>query len=109
MFIEWLRKKLNLPACKNCEVLMRQLEISNEEKRKLLNSILEFSKPIQPIISDKEEEKPVKPANLTTAKNWRVQAALLEEEDRQKAQLMARKQQEELDKLEKEIFENDAI
>jgi uncharacterized Zn finger protein (UPF0148 family) len=88
----WIHKLLNphCPDCKeerdnsrvcpSCETLKMQLEISNNEKRQLLERILE-----KPALESKPELREVtRPVNVP----WRVRQQMLEAEDREKARLM---------------------
>jgi len=72
----------------------------NYEKNKLLQTILDWNKPTQLDTLDRVETEPVKSLNMP----WRVRQQLLENEDKQKAQLL--KMQQETEKLEKELSIN---
>lgn len=79
---EWLLIRREARICESCETLKHQLEISNFEKKQLLDRLLE--KP--------EKEVTKEPMNWATVptKNipWNVRRQLLETEDRERAKLM---------------------
>lgn len=88
--------------CQSCETLTMQLALSNNEKERLLNKLLE--KPSEPVHTEAPE--------ITHKLNvpWKVRQQMLEAEDRKKAQLMrdAPKSQvimktETIENLEKEL------
>lgn len=83
--------------CKSCEVLQRQLEIVNFEKKQLLETILEGNKPKIETVTIAPSE-PIKPRNVS----WAVKRQMLEQEDRKRA-ILEREKQEEIEKLEKEV------
>jgi hypothetical protein len=66
--------------CSSCETLRLQLEISNSEKRQLLERILE--KPV--VVNSTGPVEMTKPMNVP----WNVRRQMLEAEDRVKARLM---------------------
>lgn len=73
--------------CMSCETLKDQLARVNDEKKQLLESILEKPKEEEPRILEKEEIQ-------SKYVPWRVRQAALEAEDRQKAMLLKKKQEE---------------
>lgn len=84
-------ERLEKKVCQSCETLREQLNQVNFEKKQLLDSILQ--KPVieQPRIETEE-------LNKINYRPWKVKQALLEAEDRKKAELI-RKNEE----LEKEL------
>jgi hypothetical protein len=88
-------------VCQSCETLRNQLEISNYERRQMLDTILSFSKPkVEETTPDLSASTPVRPKVVT----WSVKRQILEEEDRAKAKILRdRKSTEE---LEKEVLAN---
>lgn len=106
MIKELMYKWFNLEPlpCQSCETLKLQLSIANHEKQELLNTILTFTKP-----TAREETAPavdyekVKPKMMT----WNVRRQMLEAEDRKTAQLLLKKQKEnvseQIAELEKEL------
>lgn len=66
--------------CKSCETLKAQLEISNYEKKQLLERILE-----KPVV-----EKNEPPVQVTRPHNipWNVRKQMMEAEDRERARIM---------------------
>lgn len=96
---EVFRKLFRLPEahCESCDVLQKQLEVANYEKGQLLGHILDFTKP-------KTEEKfvtreidPIRPRAMP----FSVRRQMLEAEDRAKADIL-RKQQQDIENLERE-------
>lgn len=69
------------PICEVCEVLKKQLEIEQVEKRRLLDALL--VKPEQPKLEevDYKDYKPVLPRHTP----WSIQQAMFEKADREKA------------------------
>ena len=86
------------PICGKCELLRFQLEESNRERRELLARLLERNQPEPTSPVKLEEMTPIKPQFTP----WRVRQQMLEAEDREKARLL-RKHQEEVNELEKEL------
>ncbi len=66
--------------CESCETLKHQLEVSNFEKKQLLDRLLE--KPAPEVI--KEPVPITRPHNIP----WNVRRQILEQEDREKARLL---------------------
>lgn len=81
-----VEEALSSKVCKSCETLKMQLEVTNYEKRKLLDAVLEFNK--SPEVKRADEQ----PANINEIKPrtipWHVQRQMLEAEDRKKAAVM---------------------
>ena len=88
-------------VCKSCETLERQLEIANEDKKKLLEIILERNKISENDTTSKTETEPIKPRMIP----WSVRKNLLEAEDREKARILRSQdpEQKKIEELEKEI------
>lgn len=84
--------------CLSCETLRDQLARVNEEKKLLLESILESVKPkVEAVPPEIKIEKP-------SFIPWRVKKEMLEAEDREKARLLKNKQNElTIEDLEKEM------
>jgi len=106
--IKWLHHLLNphCPDCKeeredskvceSCETLKAQLALSNHEKERLLNRLLE--KPNENQVTSTPDVKPLLPSSGIP---WRVRRQALESEDREKAKLL--KTKESVEDLEKEL------
>lgn len=94
----------NENICESCETLREQLARANEEKKQLLETILESVKP-KVEVPVQTEVKLEQPRQMP----WRVKREMLEAEDRQKAMLLKKKENElsidktELKELEKEM------
>lgn len=93
-FVHWLKHQLSVHCtecrhnelenrvCNNCEMLKSLLEVSNSEKRQLMNLISELNrKPEEVIATDSGEYKEIP----THAPTWRAQRRILEQESRIKA------------------------
>lgn len=112
LMLNWLRNWLwnenyISPEERAIEVLERQLILANEEKKQMLDAILKMSEP------PKEEvvtRAPVTYEPINKFVPWRVRQQMLEKEDAKKheLQLAAKKEQEEIEKLEKAIELEDA-
>jgi hypothetical protein len=76
------------PPCKSCEILQRQLDVVNYEKQQLLNSIL--AKPVEQEMK-KEEYQPILQKKHIP---WAVRRQMLEAEDREKAKLLKKLEDE---------------
>ena len=98
-------------VCESCETLKNQIEVIGYEKRKLIEQIIEITKPqvAQPI--EREEPKILQPRTMP----WRARQQILEQEDRANARAMREQQEhaqrvkdikpEDNDALEKEVLE----
>ena len=90
----------NDKICQSCETLKEQLVLVSAEKQKLLEVILEKNRTsIEPVAEiDYKELRPKQTS-------WNVRRQLLEAEDREAARLIRErsKEQQEIDKLEREI------
>lgn len=98
--------------CSTCETLRELLEAEKFEKKQLLQSILEVHKPQVETIQSTSNLESLKPRAIP----WRVRQQMLEEEDRNRARVLADKQKEmkkvSTSELEKELDlegENDAV
>lgn len=97
--IDWLKQQFELwieyrhsrRECQSCNTLREQLLIANNEKQKLLDTIVELSKPEQPIV---QNEPVVHEALQPKRVPWLVRKQMLEKEDRLAAQLRKDKQNE---------------
>ncbi len=109
---ELLRKWFNLeaPHCNSCEILESQLTLANNERERLLSTMLEFTKPS---VEERVNVKEIVPIQ-TRAMPWRVRQQMLEENDRAKAAAMRRNAEyndtvpttvtaEQIDKVEKQV------
>jgi len=91
-----IEEKLESSICKSCETLKSILEISNHEKQKLLERLLE--KPETELVKEKIE--------ITAPKlmNWKVRQQMLEAEDRKRAQLL--RDYKKTEELESQVLDN---
>lgn len=82
-FLLFLLNKKGYENCKGCEVLREQLLIANEEKQLAINTLLDIMKPkvAEPI---QTQSTPV----LAGPMPWARRRAILEEQERIKAQRM---------------------
>lgn len=87
--------------CQSCETLKTQLDISNFEKKQLLERLLN---PIQPEKPEPVEYEPIPNKNVP----WNVRRQMLEAEDREKAKLM-RAAPKSTEILEKELGINQEV
>ena len=111
---QYLEKQCELKYCESCEILKTQLAITNDEKRRLLDSILE--KPEKEEAIDTSNMKPI--PTLRHA-NWNVKREFLEREDKKQAQILFEKNKEinvtkgnvplTVEEIEKELGVTDAI
>lgn len=76
--------------CPNCEVLKSIIEQERFEKGKLIQTIVDLSKPapVENVTIDRPE--PIRPKHVP----WRIRQQELETKDREEAQLLAKKRQE---------------
>lgn len=97
---EFFRKLFKLPEahCESCDVLQKQLEIANYEKKQLLEHILDFTKPKAEEKTITREIEPIRPKAIP----FSVKRQMLEAEDRARAEIL-KKQQEDIEHLEKEL------
>lgn len=98
---KWLG--LSEPPCLSCEILSRQLEKSESERKDLLNRLMDKGKP-EPVVEKTEEHQPITPQFIP----WRVRQQMLESEDRKSAQI-ARDRKKEIAELEAELGVKDAV
>jgi hypothetical protein len=81
--LRWYKEYLEVKeqkVCSSCETLRQQLEISNYEKKQLLNRILEKPEPI----AEKEPPEITRPRSIP----WNLRKQIMEREDREKARAM---------------------
>ena len=69
-------------VCESCQTLTRQLEISNAEKERLLDKLLEITNP-----SKVEYRQETPKVSMPRAIPWNMRRQMLENEDRRQAQL----------------------
>ena len=81
--------------CPTCAVLRDQLEKSETERRELLHRLMDNPQTEPLIEKEKEDLEPVKPTFIP----WRVRQQMLEAEDKKRAELLRKKNEE----LEKEL------
>jgi hypothetical protein len=93
--------ELNPKICESCETLKHQLEISNHEKKQLLDRLLEKPEPVKEVV--RNETPMMLPRNIP----WNVRRQMLEAEDREKARVLknAPKPDSAIDKVETEELE----
>jgi len=108
--LEFIRK---LFGCQCCKILQKQIVIVNEEKRELLNTILELVKPVRPevpIIMGNQNPQIVRPPSA----RWDVR---LREKERQARNVQSTSEilkverpeiRDEIGRLEKELEIDDA-
>lgn len=85
--------------CKSCETLKLQLEIANESNKRLLDTILEFTKPrMEEVSKTPVELESIKPKAIP----WRIRKEMLESEDREQFRIL-KERQKSLEELEKEV------
>ena len=102
--LDWYQQFLAIRAnfksdpeiCESCETLKMQLAIANDEKRQLLERILE--KPEIPVDKPPEITRPI-------VVPWAVKKQMLEREDRAKAATILRQKEDE--RLAKEAMKKD--
>lgn len=84
----WLREYLDIKRearfCESCETLKTQLSIANEEKKDLLDRLLNPIRTETEQTVDTRELKPIQTRDVA----WRVRRQMLEQEDRIKAGLV---------------------
>lgn len=79
-----------LKECQSCDTLREQLGISNAEKERLLNLLLEKSNP-KIVESEPVKTEPIGPRHVP----WRVRQQMLESADRRQAELLKKNAEEE--------------
>lgn len=108
----WLRELLEIRAeyqglkkdiqhCESCETLKTQLSIANQEKKALLDRILEKPEPIP--TPDDIELKPIYPRGVS----WNTRRQMLETESREAAKLLRQKKEEGPDRITIEELEKE--
>lgn len=100
--LEFERKREST-HCQSCDTLRQMLDTANREKERLLDLIIEKNKP-EPRYEGSEVLNPIRTAQLP----WRARQAMLEAEDRKKAQVLREHQEllknSGIDKLESEVL-----
>lgn len=86
--------------CNSCETLKEQLNISNHEKRQMLETILSFTKPV--IVEQDNPTRVIEPIR-PKASTWAIRRQELEKNDRLAAEVNA-KRAKDIDALEKELL-----
>lgn len=87
--------------CSNCETLKTLLESERYEKGKLVQQIIEITKPqVETVLAPKLSAEESKPQIVS----WRVKRDLLESEDRAKAKIISDRKR--VDDLEKQVGVN---
>lgn len=79
------------PPCASCELLRAQLEMCNEERKNLLERLLNPPKE-EPAPTHKENLQPINPARLP----WYVRQQMLEREDRKEAERIRKEKEKEI-------------
>lgn len=79
-------------SCDSCETLREQLSIVNAEKQKLLNHVLALNGPFEINMKPSAQELP-QPIQSRQVP-WKVRREMLEAEDRNKAEILRKKQAE---------------
>ena len=82
-------KKRELQYCESCEVLKLQLAIATEERRRLIDRIVEKPEPEELKQTEPIMLKPVMPTRMS----WDVRKQMLEREDRAAAQILKKNQE----------------
>src|SRR5574338_82471 len=80
-FEAWIERRRERFECPTCRVLEQQLFHANNEKEKLLNQIIELTRPMKEVV---EEPKDYEPINRR-AIPWPMRKAELERNDRETA------------------------
>jgi len=91
--IECVQEEEHKQVCESCETLKMQLSLSNQREKELLSLLVQKNQP-QPEPIQATDMKPISPRTVP----WRVRREMLEEEDRNKARVLA-----EQARLEKEL------
>lgn len=83
--IECIQENEINSVCESCETLKMQLSLSNQREKELLSLLVEKNKPQAETITNDKDIKPISPRNIP----WRVKQQMLEEQDRDKARVLA--------------------
>ena len=97
-FISFLLGKCSYESCKSCEILKQQLEISNNEKKELLDTLLNLMRP-KVVEQSPVELEPMKPKFTTFTRR----RAALENASRVSAQLEKSNLAASTEELEREV------
>ena len=99
-------------TCRSCDDLRTLLAQERYDKQQLLNQLLLITNPTAPVIEPKEEKawQPIKPRHVS----WSVKKEMLEAEDRAKAEILRKKNEEitkvqSIEDLEKELGVNEDV
>jgi hypothetical protein len=82
-FESWIERRAQRRECLSCNTLRDQLFIANNEKQKLLDTIVELTNPKQPVVEKQEEFKPI-PGKMIP---WHLKRQMLEAESRASAKI----------------------
>jgi hypothetical protein len=82
-FESWIERRAQRRECLSCNTLRDQLFIANNEKQKLLESLIELTNPKQPELVKQEEFKPI-PGKMIP---WHLKKQMLEAESRASAKI----------------------
>ena len=83
------------PACENCEQLQTLLASEKATNARLVDTIINFHKPIVAESSFESKPEELKPIG-NSFRSWSIQRRMLEEEDMAKAKIIKKKAEEEL-------------
>ena len=95
-FEAWIERRRERRECPTCRVLEQQLFHANNEKEKLLNQIIELTRPTREVVEDTKEYEPINRRTIP----WPMRKAELERNDRETAARLEqiRKANEDLEK-----------
>jgi hypothetical protein len=82
-------------SCESCETLKMQLNIANDEKARMLKTILSFYEPKVDETTEHRDVEPIRPKTIP----WSVQRHMLEADSRKRARIL----REQNDALEMEL------
>ena len=95
---------IKVGKCDSCDTLRAQLEIANAEKKQLLETILEFTRPVaREVPVNIKEIEPIRPKGVP----WRVRQSKLEAESRVAARIKEEHERQ-IRELEEEVGVDDA-
>jgi len=92
--IECVQEEEHKQVCESCETLKMQLSLANQREKELLSLLVQKNQPQSEPVTSNVELKPIMPRTVP----WRVKREMLEEEDRNKARVLAQQK-----KLEDEL------
>jgi hypothetical protein len=100
-FEAWIERREHHRLCETCEVLKEQLFISNTEKAKLLEQLIELTNPAKIEATPVEDYKPIQPKIVP----WHIKKQMLEAESRAEAKILRdQKVNTKVDDLEEEVM-----